>query len=88
MRDVSPGQNASFASSEMEVLMKAMRINSFGHADQVHEDDVPKPEPKAGEILVRVHDASINPVDWKIREGKFPVKASMPMAMNQNWRVR
>ena len=52
--------------------MKAVRIHSFGGPEVMHYEDLPRPEPKQGELLVRVHAASINPVDWKIREGKVP----------------
>ncbi|MBM1174730.1 NADP-dependent oxidoreductase, partial [Microvirga arabica] len=37
-------------------------------------DDVPWPQPKDDEILVRVHAASVNPVDYKIRGGSYSVK--------------
>lgn len=49
--------------------MKAIRIKRFGGPEAVAVEDVPRPEPKAGEVLVRVHAASINPLDWKLREG-------------------
>src|SRR3954469_1265177 len=48
---------------------KAVRIYDFGGPDVLRYEDVPKPEPTADEILVRVHAAGVNPVDWKIREG-------------------
>ncbi|HZU97263.1 MAG TPA: NADP-dependent oxidoreductase, partial [Planctomycetota bacterium] len=35
-------------------------------------DDVPRPSPGDGEVLVRVIAASVNPVDWKYREGQYP----------------
>jgi NADPH:quinone reductase-like Zn-dependent oxidoreductase len=35
----------------------------------LHLDDVPRPEPGRGEVLVRVVAASVNPIDWKLREG-------------------
>jgi NADPH:quinone reductase-like Zn-dependent oxidoreductase len=51
--------------------MKAVRIHDFGKADVLVYEDAPRPEPKAGEVLVRVHAAGVNPVDWKIRSGAF-----------------
>ncbi len=49
--------------------MKAIIINTYGNEDVVNYTDVTRPEPKAGEILVKVHFAGVNPVDWKIRNG-------------------
>ncbi len=49
--------------------MKAIQMNSYGGADVLSYDEVPTPEPQSNEILVRIHAASVNPVDWKIREG-------------------
>jgi NADPH:quinone reductase-like Zn-dependent oxidoreductase len=44
------------------------------------------PEPQAGEVLVQVYAASVNPVDWKIREGRYPaVKADkLPYVMGRD----
>jgi NADPH:quinone reductase-like Zn-dependent oxidoreductase len=53
------------------MTMQAIRIHQFGGPDVLQEDSIPVPEPKADEILVRVAAASVNPVDYKIREGKF-----------------
>ena len=49
--------------------MKAIVMNQFGGRDVLAWADVPKPECGAGEVLVRVKAAGVNPVDWKIREG-------------------
>jgi len=49
--------------------MKAVRIHEYGGPEVLKYEDVPKPEPERGEILVRVRTAGVNPVDWKIREG-------------------
>ena len=49
--------------------MKAIEINSYGNMDVVNYVDVERPEPAADEILVKVHYAGVNPVDWKIRNG-------------------
>lgn len=51
--------------------MKAVRIHAYGGPEQLKYDDVPCPRPERGELLVRVHAAGVNPVDWKIREGHF-----------------
>jgi NADPH:quinone reductase-like Zn-dependent oxidoreductase len=49
--------------------MKAIVIKSYGDEDVVEYTDVERPEPKANEVLVKVHVAGVNPVDWKIRNG-------------------
>ncbi len=49
--------------------MKAVRIHSYGGPEVLVHEDAPCPHPGDGEVLVRVHAAGINPVDWKIREG-------------------
>src|SRR5258708_25768236 len=50
--------------------MKAVRIHSFGGPQVLAYDDVAQPAPGPGEMLVRVHATSINPIDWKMREGQ------------------
>jgi NADPH:quinone reductase-like Zn-dependent oxidoreductase len=52
--------------------MKAVRLNAFGSPEMLKVEEVPVPEPAEGEILVRIHGASINPVDHKIRSGNYP----------------
>jgi NADPH:quinone reductase-like Zn-dependent oxidoreductase len=59
--------------------MKAVQIHAFGGPEVLQYEDVPQPQPKANEILVRVHAAGVNPVDWKIREGFL--SATLPMIM-------
>lgn len=50
--------------------MKAAQINKYG-GEAVAEinQDAPKPQVSSGKILVAVHAAGVNPIDWKIREG-------------------
>src|SRR5205814_5862158 len=59
--------------------MKAVQIHAFGGPEVLQYEDVPQPQAKANEILVRVHAAGVNPVDWKIREGYL--SAPLPMIM-------
>ncbi|MCL1632851.1 NADP-dependent oxidoreductase [Sporolactobacillus sp. CPB3-1] len=49
--------------------MKAIVIHQYGGADQLHEAEVPMPEPEAHQVIVRLSATSINPIDWKLREG-------------------
>jgi NADPH:quinone reductase-like Zn-dependent oxidoreductase len=49
--------------------MKAIVIDANGGSDRLRLDERPEPGPAAGEILVRVRAAGVNPVDWKIRRG-------------------
>ena len=48
--------------------MKAIVIKKYGDESVLEYTDAPRPEPKADEVLVKVHAAAVNPVDWKIRE--------------------
>ena len=50
--------------------MKAIQIKEYGDERVLKYTDVERPEPKEDEILVKIHAASVNPVDWKIRDGK------------------
>jgi len=49
--------------------MKAIVIDAYGNEDVLDYVDVERPEPKADEVLVKVHVAAVNPADWKIRDG-------------------
>ncbi|HVC30283.1 MAG TPA: NADP-dependent oxidoreductase [Steroidobacteraceae bacterium] len=53
--------------------MKAVRIRSFGGPEVLEMADVEKPTPRDDEVLIRVRAASVNPVDYKIRSGTYPV---------------
>ncbi len=49
--------------------MKAVRIHSYGGPEVLVHEDAPKPMLARDEVLIKVHAAGVNPVDWKIREG-------------------
>ena len=53
----------------MSETMRAVVINSYGDNSVVQLVEVSRPAPKAGEVLVKLHAAGVNPIDWKIRSG-------------------
>lgn len=51
--------------------MKAVQIHAYGGPEVLQYEDAPKPAPGPDELLIRVLAAGVNPVDWKIRQGKL-----------------
>ena len=51
--------------------MKAIRIHNYGGPEVLKYEEAPRPEPQADEVLIRVHAAGVNPIDWKVREGEI-----------------
>ncbi len=49
--------------------MKAVVIRRYGSAEVLQSEDVAQPQIKPNQLLVRVHASSVNPIDWKIRQG-------------------
>lgn len=49
--------------------MKAAVIHRFGGPEELKLEEVERPTPGSGEVLVRVHAAGVNPVDYKTRQG-------------------
>ena len=61
--------------------MKAIQFSRYGGPDVLTMNSVSAPQPRAGEVVVEVHAASVNPIDWKLRSGLLqklvPVKLPM-----------
>lgn len=51
---------------------KSVRVHAFGGPEVLRVEPVPILQAKDDEVLVRVAAASLNPVDYKTREGEFP----------------
>lgn len=60
--------------------MKAIGIHATGGIDQLTSLEVPEPTPGPHDLLVRVHAAACNPVDYKVRERGFG-KTDFPVIM-------
>ena len=57
--------------------MKAIQLHEFGGPEVLRHDEVPIPELKPGEVLVRVYAIGLNPPDWYLREGMLNVPPEM-----------
>src|SRR5579863_3474954 len=51
--------------------MRAVRFHEYGPPSVLVVDTLERPEPKAGEVLVRIRFAGVNPIDWKLRGGQM-----------------
>jgi NADPH:quinone reductase-like Zn-dependent oxidoreductase len=72
----------------MTKTMKAVCIHQFGGLDVLSYQDLPRPVPAAGEVLIRVQAAGVNPVDWKTRSGSVPWKTQIdPFPLVLGWDV-
>lgn len=58
--------------------MKAVRFHDYGSVDVLRYEDVPTPEPGAGEVLIRVRACGVNRLDLLVRQGRTPVKPPLP----------
>ena len=59
--------------------MKALRIDGYGGSEALEIVDVARPAIGSSDVLVEVHAASVNPIDWKIREGYMKSFVEIPM---------
>ena len=61
--------------------MKAIRLHSHGGPEVLVFEDAPRPQIGAAEVLIRVHAAGVNTLDWKARagHGRAWLKQSLPL---------
>jgi NADPH:quinone reductase-like Zn-dependent oxidoreductase len=52
-------------------MIHAIRIHQYGGPEQLKMEQIPCPEPQAGEVLIRVHSVGVLPAEWKLRQGLF-----------------
>jgi NADPH:quinone reductase-like Zn-dependent oxidoreductase len=59
--------------------MRAVRFHQYGGPEQLIVERIPYLQPQAGEVLIHVAAAGVNPIDWKVRQGLF--KNVMPLSL-------
>jgi NADPH:quinone reductase-like Zn-dependent oxidoreductase len=67
--------------------MKTVRIHEYGNADVLHLEEIPVPQIASDELLIKIHAASVNPVDWMVREGylKDMHLHKLPLTLGQDF---
>ena len=70
----------SFAQS-VKPTMKAMVIHEYGGPEVLKYEDIPQPELKDNQLLIRVIAAGVNPVDGMIRSGMFKGNRAFPIIL-------
>tara|TARA_R110001583_G_scaffold33943_1_gene114529 strand:+ start:8521 stop:9450 length:930 start_codon:yes stop_codon:yes gene_type:complete len=67
--------------------MRAVRIHQYGGIDTLQLEQVETPVINADDILIKVKSSSINPVDWKIREGYLQAFIPYQLPLTLGWDV-
>jgi len=63
----------------MSGQMRAIRFHEYGGSEKLVLETISRPVPKANEVLIKVHFAGVNPIDWKLRAGFL--KDYMPLQL-------
>ena len=78
MRAIVTVSLATLILSSAALAAETMRAVVVGEGGALRVQQMPKPEPKAGEVRVKVRAASVNPVDWKIGLRANPADKMIP----------
>ncbi len=65
--------------------MRSVRIHEFGGSEVMTIESTAIPQPEKGEVLIKVHAAGGNPVDWKIREGYLAEVLPHTLPLTLGW---
>jgi NADPH2:quinone reductase len=58
--------------------MKATVVHEFGGPEVLKLEEIPRPKPAAGQVLIQVHAAGVNPYDTYMRNGTYAIKPPLP----------
>lgn len=61
--------------------MKAIVIDRFGSAQELHEAELPVPQMNDDEVLIQMKATSVNPIDWRTRSGQMGRSWTFPVVL-------
>jgi NADPH:quinone reductase-like Zn-dependent oxidoreductase len=67
--------------------MQAVRMHEYGGPEVLRLEEAPRPDPASGEVVVRVHGAGINAMDWKVRAGLLREAIPHTLPLVPGWDV-
>jgi NADPH:quinone reductase-like Zn-dependent oxidoreductase len=67
--------------------MQAVRFHSYGSPEVMVLEEVPRPQAGPGEVLIRIHAAGVNPLDWKVRAGHLKEWLQHRLPLIPGWDV-
>jgi NADPH:quinone reductase-like Zn-dependent oxidoreductase len=67
--------------------MKAMVIHKYGGPEELTYEDMPVPDINPDDVLIRVYSTSVNPIDWKVRQGMRKEGAQRSFPLILGWDV-
>jgi len=65
--------------------MKAIYLEQYGNTDQLIHGELPSPTAGPGQVVIKVHGAGVNPVDWMVREGLLQEDVAHAMPLVPGW---
>jgi NADPH:quinone reductase-like Zn-dependent oxidoreductase len=68
-----------------EVAMKAVRIHRFGPPEVMSLEDIPKPAPSHGEVIIQIEAAGVGPWDALIRSGRSALPQPLPLILGSDF---
>ncbi len=67
--------------------MQAIRIHEYGGIEVLKYEEAPIPETRSHDVLIKVHAAGVNPIDWKIRQGYLKDGVPIQFPFTLGWDV-
>jgi len=61
------GKQIGVPAQSKSQTMKAIQIHNYGGPEVLKYEDAPRPKPGEGEVLIRVHAATVNPIDRRVK---------------------